>query len=282
MYNEYNIKEKRLQITTLTEEEHEKLRNLTLSAVKVTPVCMGAKVGCHLAEWPSGRTGKAHFCNGDGLDVDYYVLLSDNSNDELIRAHAVGKCNHTHLDIARRNIDGKNKRQRKKDMKAAFKDLRELILLVGNNLEQFYTAWRISLRPSDKEFFELFMDYKRDMALAECLVMLNSEEYRNTIPRLPEESDFAWDKRFRQQAVLHLDAIQELATGSYAEFQMDEEDYANLTGAIRVSMVQLKNQRSLNNCFLKFNSESALALFIERAGYGHLMSDDIKQRWLGE
>ncbi len=289
MYNEYNIKEKRLQITALSEEEHARLREKTLSDVTVVPVCLGRTVGCHLASWSNGTTGRAHFCDGNGLDVDYYVLYSDSDTDELVRAHAAGKCNHTHLDIARRNIDGKNKRERTKDMKAAFRELKELILLVGNKIEQFYTIWRISMRPSDKEFYDLFMDSKteftesnRDKALMECVVMLNSQEYRDTIPRLPDETEYAWDKRFRQQAVLHLKALQQLATGSYAEFQMDANDYEKLIVATEASITQLKNQRLLNNCFLDFNSESALALFIERAGYGHCMTDDIKRKWLGE
>ena len=151
MYSEYNIKEKKLAYATLTEEEHTKLREKTLSEVKVTSVCLGASVGCHLAEWSGGRTGRSHFCDSSGLDVSYYILKSDVKTNELVRATIAGKCNHTHLDIARRNIDGKTKKEREKDNRAAFRELRELILLVGNRFEQFYTAWRISLKPRDKK-----------------------------------------------------------------------------------------------------------------------------------
>ena len=171
MYNEYNIKEKKLAYATLTDDEHLELRDKTLSDTKITPVCLGASVGCHLAEWSNGRTGRSHFCDTNGLDVSYYVLLSDVNTEELVRATIAGKCNHTQLDVARRNIDGKTKKERQKYMRAAFKELRELILLVGNQIEQFYTLWRISLQPSDKEFFDLFMDNKRDMALMRTALM---------------------------------------------------------------------------------------------------------------
>ena len=282
MYNEYNIKEKKLAYATLTDDEHLKLRDKTLSDTKITPVCLGASVGCHLAEWSNGRTGRSHFCDTNGLDVSYYVLLSDVNTEELVRATIAGKCNHTQLDVARRNIDGKTKKERQKDMRAAFRELRELILLVGNQIEQFYTLWRISLQPSDKEFFDLFMDNKRDMALMECVVQLGSQEYRNTVPQLPGESEFENDKRFRQQAVLHLNALQQLATGSYADFQIDHEDYNNLTVVMRTSIAELKNNRLLNNCFLDFNSESAIYLFIEKAGYGHMITEKARKKWLGE
>ena len=282
MYNEYNIKERKLAYATLTDEEHLNLRDKTLSDIKITPVCLGASVGCHLAEWSSGRTGRSHFCDTNGLDVSYYVLLSDVNTDELVRATIAGKCNHTQLDVARRNIDGKTKKERQKDMRAAFRELRELILLVGNQIEQFYTLWRISLQPSDKEFFDLFMDNKRDMALMECVVQLGSKEYRNTVSQLPDETEFENDKRFRQQSVLHLNALQQLATGSYADFQIDHEDYNNLTVVIRSSIAELKNNRLLNNCFLDFNSESAIYLFIEKAGYGHLITEIARKKWLGE
>jgi len=282
MYNEYNIKEKKLAYATLTDDEHLELRDKTLSDTKITPVCLGASVGCHLAEWSNGRTGRSHFCDTNGLDVSYYVLLSDVNTEELVRATIAGKCNHTQLDVARRNIDGKTKKERQKYMRAAFKELRELILLVGNQIEQFYTLWRISLQPSDKEFFDLFMDNKRDMALMECVVQLGSKEYRNTIPQLPGESEFENDKRFRQQAVLHLNALQQLATGSYADFQIDHEDYNNLTVVMRTSIAKLKNNRLLNNCFLDFNSESAIYLFIEKAGYGHMITEKARKKWLGQ
>ena len=282
MYNEYNIKEKKLAYATLTDDEHLKLRDETLSGIKITSVCLGASVGCHLAEWSGGRSGRSHFCDTNGLDVSYYVLLSDVNTDELVRATIAGKCNHTQLDVARRNIDGKTKKQRQIDMKTAFRELRELILLVGNQIEQFYTLWRISLQPNDKEFFDLFMDNKRDMALMECVVQLGSKEYRNTVSRLPDESEFENDKRFRQQAVMHLNALQQLATGSYADFQIDREDYNNLTAVIRTSIAELKNNRLLNNCFLDFNSHSAIYLFIEKAGYGHLISEEAIKKWLGE
>ena len=282
MYNEYNIKEKKLAYATLTDDEHLKLRDKTLSDTKITPVCLGASVGCHLAEWSNGRTGRSHFCDTNGLDVSYYVLLSDVNTEELVRATIAGKCNHTQLDVARRNIDGKTKKERQKDMRAAFRELRELILLVGNQIEQFYTLWRISLQPNDKEFFDLFMDNKRDMALMECVVQLGSKEYRNTVSRLPDESEFENDKRFRQQAVLHLNALQQLATGSYADFQIDHEDYNNLTVVMRTSIAELKNNRLLNNCFLDFNSESAIYLFIEKAGYGHMITEKARKKWLGE
>jgi hypothetical protein len=282
MYSEYNIKKKKLAYATLTEEEHLKLRDKTLSDIKVTSVCLGASVGCHLAEWSGGKTGRSHFCDGNGIETSYYVLYSDVKTDELVRATIAGKCNHSHLDVARRNIDGKTKKEREKDNRAAFRELRELILLVGNRFEQFYTAWRISLNPSDKKFYDSFMDNKRDLALMECAVMLGSKEYRDTVSRLPGETEFENEKRFRQQAVLHLNAIQQLATGSYADFQIDHEDYNNLTVVIRTSIAGLKNNRLMNNCFLDFNSESAIYLFIERAGYGHMITDEARKKWLGK
>jgi hypothetical protein len=281
MYNEYNIKKKRLDFTTLNEAEHSKLRDETLSDVRVTSLCLGAAVGCHLAEWSSGRTGRAHFCDSNKLAIDYYSLLSDIDTDALVRATRAGKCSHTALDIARRNIDGKTKKERQKDMKTAIKELKQLILLVGNKFDHFYIAWRISLNPSDKEFYELFMDNKRDMALMECVVMLGSPEYRNTVPRLPHETKFEHDKRFRLQAVMHLNVLSDLALGSYAEWQIDSKHYNVLEAAIQVSIALLKNNRLLDNCFLDFNSEAAVYLFIESNGYGHAINDDARKKMLG-
>jgi len=275
IYNDDDLYKKTRYVSEFTAEEREEFeKQVSELGIRIGLQCRGHRAGCpaHLVDFtvnPPTRTKQltAHFSGSLSREDHYSLKYAYDENGEptiLKRVTLCGCCGHEELQVGQA-LDEIQK-QARKDLKAALKDMAEIIVLLGDEYHKLKTILTLHNDPDRDTAVRLFDQNMDGRMFLEAIRVLGSDTWKDTF-REEGEHELDYEIKFKNGTLAMLDRYLTYMRAKHMLGAVDPESYEKATALAIVAKTKLINSGMTDDEWLDDTTEMAVHAFLKPFGY---------------